>query len=130
MVSKLFLHFYAVVFWLYGLIYVLYPDLMLSFISGSEVANSNAAIDIRATYGGMSIAVGVFAHYTALNPARIKLGLIFVVLLMMAMALTRALGIVFEASANSAMYLLLISEIAAALVAAVLLQRSKRTQYE
>lgn len=130
MASKIFLHIYAVIFWVYGLIYALYPEFMLSLISNAQSANSNAAIDVRATYGGMSLAVGLFTHYTAIHSARIKLGLVFVILLMLAMAITRTLGIVVEGNANSAMYLLLVSEIGAAAVAAALLQRSRETQYE
>ena len=130
MASKIFLHVYAVIFWIYGLSYALYPELMLSLISDAQSANSNAAIDVRATYGGMSLAVGLFTHYTAINSTRIKVGLAFVVLLMLAMALTRTLGILVEGNANLAMYLLLVSEIGAAGVAAALLQRSKEMQYE
>ncbi len=75
--------------------------------------------DMRATYGGMSLAVGVMLLLLAQSDVR--LGLVSVLLLMVCMAAGRSYGLYVDAHANTVMYVYLLLEAVAAMLAVMLL---------
>ena len=50
-------------FVLYGLAFSLLPQFMLDLVTQGALAGPSAAIDFRATYGGMTLAVGFLIWY-------------------------------------------------------------------
>ncbi len=82
-------------------------------------ATGSAMTDMRATYGGMSLAVGVMLLLLAQSDVR--LGLVSVLLLMVCMAAGRSYGLYVDAHANTVMYVYLLLEAVAAMLAVMLL---------
>jgi len=102
----------AVFFGLYGLVFIFIPETMLYWVAGSSLNTPSAIIDVRATYGGMSLAVALLLHYFSIKDKHQKLGLIFVILIMGNMALGRSLGILLDGDPNPIMWLYLGGELA------------------
>ncbi|OUR84657.1 hypothetical protein A9Q77_01315 [Marinomonas sp. 42_23_T18] len=102
----------AVFFGLYGLVFIFIPETMLYWVTGSSLNTPSAIIDVRATYGGMSLAVALLLYYFSIKDLYQKLGLIFVILIMGNMALGRSLGILIDGDANPIIWLYLIGELA------------------
>ena len=56
--------------------------------------------DIRATYGGFQIGMGLFLVWAALDPTRIRGGLLLTLLAFGALATSRAIGVALDSSMN------------------------------
>ncbi len=93
-------------------------------ITQSAPESSSGLIDMRATYGGMSIAAGLILIVLVRNAKTIRAGLISVFLLMTCMAITRTIGIVVDGQPNEVMYIYLVAEIIAAALSVLLLKKS------
>ena len=113
----------AVFFTVYGSAFIFMPEMMLYWVTGSNLNTPSAIIDTRATYGGMSLAVGLLLHYFSIKEVYQKLGLIFVILLMGNMALGRSLGILIDGEANFIIWLYLVGELVTLSLAAWLLKK-------
>lgn len=113
----------GLVFLAFGLACVVAPSEVLLTATGAALTHPVALIDLRATYGGMSIGVAVILFVLAANAASIRTGLIAVLALMLGMAGGRAIGMLIEPSSNSVMWLYLVLEIATASVATILLRK-------
>ena len=77
---------------------------MSQLVTGAAPSAGPALTDMRATYGGMSIGLGVLFALAARSSAGQRLGLAGVLAVMLGMATTRALGIVFDGDPNGAMF--------------------------
>ena len=77
------------------------------FLIQENLHTSSGNIDLRATYGGMSVGVGLILFALGLRDHTIKLGLISVIFLMIGMALGRTIGIVIDGSPNNLMLIYL-----------------------
>lgn len=113
----------GLVFLAFGLACVVAPSDVLLAATGAALTHPVALIDLRATYGGMSIGVAVILCVLAADTAFTRTGLMAVLALMLGMAGGRAIGMLIEPSSNSVMWLYLILEIATASVAAILLRQ-------
>lgn len=114
----------AAVFTLYGVAFALDPEAMSQLVTGAAPSAGPALTDMRATYGGMSIGLGVLFALAARSSAGQRLGLAGVLAVMLGMATTRALGIVFDGDPNGAMFAYLAVEIVVAGVAIWALRRA------
>lgn len=124
--SKITILLTGLVFLAFGLACLVAPAAVLQAATGAAVVHPVALIDLRATYGGMSLGVGVILFLLTTNPALIRLGLLAVLALMLGMAGGRAIGMLAEAGSNSVMTLYLVLELAAAALSAFLLHRGSR----
>ena len=79
---------------------------------------------MRATYGGMSIAVGVLLLLLSRSDPRP--GLVGVLVAMLCMAVTRTWGILIDGAGNNFMYVYLVLELVVALTAGALIAWSGR----
>ena len=61
--SKLVVYFASGFFLLYGIAFSMFPNLMAGLITGGAIHGTSALVDFRATYGGMTIAVGLTILY-------------------------------------------------------------------
>jgi len=107
----------ALVFLLYGLGFVLAPELLSQFVVDAVPASGSAMTDMRATYGGMSVAVMLLL----LARSDVRLGLVAVLLLMVCMAAGRGYGLYVDGAGNTFMYVYLLLEAMAAMAAVLLL---------
>jgi hypothetical protein len=122
MMSKIFVLGMAAIFLLYGLLFFVIPIETFQFVVDGTVTSSSGVTDLRATYGGMSVGVGVILYMLGMSPQMLKMGLVSVFVLMFGMAFGRSVGIVFDGNTNSYMYIYLVLEIAASFVSLVLIK--------
>lgn len=121
--SKLIVTLTAVVFVVYGIGFVLFPVEILQTITGHSVAVPAGITDIRATYGGMSIGVGIILYLLVREAGTIRLALVSVVVIMITMAAGRSYGMLVDGEPTVFMYLYLALEIIVSAVGLVLLYR-------
>jgi hypothetical protein len=124
-ISKILVNITAAIFALYGLGFVFVPSQLSLLVTGAAPATAAALTDMRATYGGMSIALGVVFFVLASKPQSIRLGLAAVLVVMLGMAFGRVVGLIIDGSGNPIMYAYLALELGAATAAAFLLNRSR-----
>ncbi len=112
----------AFIFLIYGALFVLFPIQLLELVANGAVTSASGVIDMRATYGGMSVAVGIILLLLAKSEETIKVGLMSVFLLMACMAISRMVGIFVDQNPNVMMYVYLALEIIIAVLSALLLK--------
>lgn len=112
----------ALVFISYGVLFLLFPSCMLTWVTNSTVTTSSALIDIRATYGGMSLAVGIVLLLLARRAQTLGVGLTMTFILMLGMALGRIIGMLFDGQANQVMFVYLALELLVVVVSAYLIK--------
>ena len=106
----------ALFFVVYGLAFSILPVTMALLVTGSEPQGVSHLVDFRATYGGMTLAVGLSLLYlNAIQQARACL--VLVVIVLMSMAVTRTVGLLVHGSGNFLMYLYLALEILGSVLA-------------
>ena len=92
--AKIYLIIMGIMSVLFGVIYLINPLSMTAPMGFGDLAPS-ALTDVRATYGGFQIGTGLFMFY-CLKPARIKMGLLLVLLSAAAITLSRLYGFVVD----------------------------------
>lgn len=107
----------GVIFALYGIGFVAAPAALFEFVTGGLLAAGSVAIDVRATYGGMSIGAGALLIVLSRRDSTLQAGLTGVALLMLSMAAGRSVGMIVDGSANTVMVVYLALEIVAAAIA-------------
>lgn len=107
----------SAIFALYGIAFALFPEPMAIFVTGSIPESTSALIDMRATYGGLCLAVGVVFALLACKAAMVRTGVVVLAIVLGGMAGTRALGIILDGDPNPLMNLYLATEILVALLA-------------
>ena len=116
----------AVIFLLFGVVCLVAPAAVIHAATGATLSHPIGLIDLRATYGGMSLGVGAMLALLTTSPQRIRLGLLSVMALMLCMAGGRVLGMFIAGDTNAVMVAYLLLEIVAASVAALLLRSGAR----
>ena len=81
-------------------------------------------IDMRATYGGMSIGFALLLYLTSQDSKIFVLGVKSIILIVGGMALGRFTGIIKEGSPNTLMYIYLLLEVLVVLIGVKLLAKS------
>lgn len=114
----------------YGLAFLFIPETMMYWVTGASLNTASSIMDTRATYGGMSLAIGLLLQYFSTKAVYEKLGLIFVILIMGNMALGRSLGMLSDGEANPVMWLFLGGELITLLISLYLLRKdAPKTQF-
>ena len=98
-------------FVIYGAAFALFPVEMSVLVTDGSPTTPSGIIDLRATYGGMSIAVGITVLMLGADAELVALGLLVVAIVLAAMAGARTLGIVLDGTPNPVMYLYLVAEV-------------------
>lgn len=122
--AKIFIHLVAMFFVCYGIAFSLVPEFMLQLVIGSNETSNTGLIDIRATYGGLSLTIGLALHWLALQTNQVEMALQFILLLMFSMAIPRLIGITFDGGVDWFMYLYLALECISIVIAFLLLRAS------
>ena len=113
-------------FFIYGLLFIVFPQEALQMLVQGKVSTRSELIDLRATYGGMMIGLGLLLFILANNVSTIKVGLLAVFILMLCMALGRIIGIVIDGEPNQLMYIYLSLELLACALFWLLLRAAKK----
>lgn len=85
----------GVVFLLFGLVCLVSPEFPTG-LSGIELAGGDAPIEVRAQYGGIFLAIGLFGLMGALKPASEQSALIMLLLVYAGLASGRLVGLVMD----------------------------------
>lgn len=104
----------SLIFTAYGIAFVAFPALASQLITGGVPSTTSGLIDMRATYGGMSLAIGAWLAVAAYKSEWVTAGLLSVLFIMIGMAASRLIGIVVDGSPNPTMWIYLGVEIVAA----------------
>jgi hypothetical protein len=123
--SKLLVYATAVFFIVYGALFLLIPTGMAYWITGAELNPASAVIDVRATYGGAQLAIGLMMFLVVKLKDDVELGLTFVAVVLLAMAFGRLVGLWSDGEANLVMYLYLAGELLFGALALVLRSKDK-----
>ncbi|MEM7359904.1 MAG: DUF4345 family protein [Pseudomonadota bacterium] len=108
-------------FLLYGLAFSLVPVNMALAITGSEPQGISALVDFQATYGGMTVAVGLTLFYLY-SMGQGRACLVIVIIVLLSMAATRSLGLEMHGPGNFLMYLYLALELLGSALATIALR--------
>jgi len=123
--SKLFMLINASIFIIYGSVFVFFPVEALQYIVTDTPNSASSIMDIRATYGGMSIGVGSILYLLARGESTLRIGLLAVLFVMACMASARLYSIIVDGSRNGYMHLYLILELVAVGLSIILLRLQK-----
>jgi hypothetical protein len=82
-----------------GTVYLFSPQGMATSAGFGDLPPGGMT-DVRATYGGFQIGMGLFLAWTALDPGRIRSGLLLTLLAFGALASSRAIGVTLDGSLN------------------------------
>ena len=115
----------ALFFLIYGLMFSLFPMQTLQMVTGVVLDSGSGLIDLRATYGGMSVAAGILLFSLGNKTETLRTGLLGVFLLMAGMAATRMLGMALDGPPNQIMVIYLILEIAAMILSFTFMRMTK-----
>ena len=111
----------VVAFGLYGIAFIFKPMAMSQACTGTAPNTTSAVTDMRATYGGFMLSVGLWIGWVtctqAANQALIQAALILVVMVMVCMAVTRTLGMLVDGSSNGYIKIALAAEVIVAALA-------------
>ena len=123
--SKLFILINASIFVIYGSVFVFFPLEALNEVVTDTLSSTSSIIDIRATYGGISIGAGSILYLLPRGESTLRTGLLAVLLVMACMASARLYGIMVDGQPNGYMHLYLILELAAVGLSIILLRLQK-----
>ncbi|WP_165495782.1 DUF4345 family protein [Marinobacter halodurans] len=123
-IKTAFVRLNALIFGLYGAGFIALPAALSGMVTGEIPASATGLTDMRATYGGLSLGVGVLLYVLALKRETLRLGILGVVVLMLCMAGGRSVGLVMDGVASQTMVTYLMLELAMAALAFWMLVRS------
>jgi len=123
---KIFILVNSVVFLFYGLGFILFPEILSLYVTDTAPTTKSGLIDMRATYGGMSIGFAILLGVISRNIKLFPIGIKAVILIVGGMALGRIIGMIQDGSPNRLMYIYLALEIIVAIIGLVLLSKSDR----
>ncbi len=115
--ANVFVALFAAFFVFYGLGFAFFPQALFLQLTDFALEAGSQTIDIRATYGGLSVAFGIVMLKVWRMPGGLKLALSFIIVSMLAMATGRLIGMLIDGDSNLMMKLYLSLEIGSALVA-------------
>lgn len=114
----LLLWLYALMFIVFGVGFYFLPDLFAPLFLGVPAPDGDLLIDMRATYGGLSTAVGLFVAYCAIYREYLYQGLLLAFLAAVGLLAGRCIGLAVGtgSSAGQSMFISLGVEIVLTLV--------------
>ena len=123
MFAKWLIRLTALIFFVYGVLFTVFPLHMLFIVADGAVSSSSGWIDIRSTYGGVSMALGWLLYQLSRQSSTVLLGLKSVFAIMTLMALSRVVGIILDGSPNWVMYIYLVLEVVVASISGYVLAK-------
>lgn len=94
----------------FGLGFILAPVFFFTLFTDGQLTTPSAIIDVRATYGGLGLGLGIWLITCAKR--NIRLGLVGSLIVLAAIVIGRITGIALSGHANTFMYVFLAAELA------------------
>jgi hypothetical protein len=108
----------------FGAAYLVAPTL-LTDQTGFRDLSAEALTDVRATYGGLQIALGVFLLWSSAQAMRHRTGLLLIAITFLALAACRGIGLLIDGDWTVAMVSAFFIEAATFVITIVLLSRGR-----
>ncbi len=108
--SKVVLLVNSVLFMLFGTGFMFAPAAFSQWITGAAPNTPSAMIDMRATYGGLALGIGIL-WWSYANNGTLRIGLFSAFLVLGSVAGGRIIGIFLDGSPNAFMFILLVVEV-------------------
>lgn len=124
--ARCYLAVVGVVTALLGVLYVFAPTLPTDASGFGEIP-PEALTDLRATYGGFQVAIGLYLAWCSRHATRVRTGLILLCVLLPAIALSRVVGLVIDAEPTGLLVGVLTFEVALSGLSWVILRRTALT---
>lgn len=113
----------SVLFAGFGIGFAAIPEQLADLLFDASPTTSSALTDMRATYGGVAIGLGLFVALCAARRPWVRPGLLASLLVLVGLATTRLIGIAADGSPNGFVLLFLGTEIVAAILFFAALRR-------
>jgi hypothetical protein len=113
----------AALFIVFGACFIVAPEFFASTLTGSEPWTRSALIDMRATYGGMGLGIGLVFWFCALQRETVIAGLVATFLVLGTTALARVIGFIADGSPNIFMQAMFAAEVLFVVLSASALKR-------
>jgi Domain of unknown function (DUF4345) len=123
--ARAYLYFVAVMGLFFGLWYLIAPAAWTD-PTGFGPLGPNALTDVRATYGGFQIGLGVFTIWAAADPTRVRMAIVLQALTIGAIAACRLVGFAIDGSPNGFLLSAIVTEISFTALALFALRRLSR----
>ena len=94
---------------MFGLSFVFAPHYFFALYTDGAFTTTSAAMDVRTTYGGFSLGIGLFFLWGSKN--NIRAGLMAALLALSCITAARILGLVLDGSPNTTMWVFFAMEI-------------------
>ena len=107
----------------FGICFMAAPGFFANLITGAGPGTSSASIDMRATYGGMGLGIGLLFWFCARQRETVHAGLVGALLVLGATALARVVGFAADGAPNAYMLALFCAELLFAALLALALKR-------
>ena len=118
-----FLRINAALFIVFGICFIVAPVFFAEALTGSEPWTTSAVIDMRATYGGMGLGIGLLFWFLARQRETVIAGLAGSFLVLGATATARVVGFFADGSPNAFMLVLFGAEVLFVVLSASALKR-------
>lgn len=128
-IEKIVVFLTAYSFILYGLLFALAPLTMAALTIELNPTSTSAMIDLRSTYGGTNLAIGLFMLFLQHNN-QVRACLWLVIIVLLSMAITRTLGLFLHGAGNAFIYLMLFLELLGSVLAAAALLATRWNKSE
>lgn len=115
----------SALFVVFGVCFIVAPEFFASVITGALPGTPSAFIDMRATYGGMGLGIGLLFGFCARQSSTVQVGLIAALLVLGSTATARLVGFLADGSPNVFMFLLLGAELLFVALLVVALKQSR-----
>lgn len=124
--AKIYLFLMGLMSVVFGVGYLIKPDVFTGPMEFGTLAPS-ALTDVRATYGGFQIGMGLFMFWCARHDSRVYTGMLLTLLSVAGIAACRALGMfVLDGSPNDTLKSTLALEVTLTVITIVLLARTPK----
>ena len=123
--ARAYLYFVAVMGLVFGVWYLIAPATWTD-PTGFGALGPNALTDVRATYGGFQIGLGLFTIWAAADPARVRMALVLQLLTIGAIAACRLTGFAIDGSPNDFLRSAIATELSMTAITALVLFRLPR----
>ncbi|MGH2794654.1 MAG: DUF4345 domain-containing protein [Actinomycetota bacterium] len=121
--SMLLLRITSVLFVAFGIGFVVAPQDLAELMTDAAPSVPSAVTDMRATYGGVALGIGLFIGYCARRAETVRLGLLAAISVIASLGTARLIGIIIDGSPNAFMLVFLATEVASLLLLVIALRR-------
>ncbi len=120
-IARIFLILLGVATAALGVLYAVAPN-VITDPTGFGPLTPTATTDIRATYGGLQLGLGIFLLWAASKPTRYRAGLVALCFMVPGLALSRFLGLLVDGDVKPLMWGVLAFEVVLSVVSVAILR--------